>query len=359
MSLRNHFTLEAFPLTSPKSHTAYNDACEALGSDNPYYSLELLQSNQPYQELYCFYFYNKGDICALMPFNLKKIVLNGKDTGYFDVSSPWGYNGPLFSRKTVKEEELAFWDGIDAWYKNNRVVSEFLRFNFENNYLEYTGTATHTLKNVKGNITDFDKVWSNLKSNTRNQYRKAEKEGLTFKMHFKTIATEKIEHFYQLYIGTMDRREAIDSFYHSLTYFTDFCANNQGRVAIGLVYQNNIPISCELFLLSKDTMFSFLGGTNSDYFKLRPNEYLKITAMKWAKELGLYYYMIGGGQSDGDNLYVYKKKYFPYDEDINFYTGRKIVDAEAYTKLMQTQQPDSDGSVAGITKGYFPKYRKS
>ncbi len=31
----------------------------------------------------------------------------------------------------------------------------------------------------------------------------------------------KIEHFYQLYIGTMDRREATDAFYHDITYFIE------------------------------------------------------------------------------------------------------------------------------------------
>jgi hypothetical protein len=357
MSSKNSFNIEVEALSSAESYTKYNDAFLDLGSDNPYYSLELLQSNQEHQELFCFYFYKDGTICALMPFNLRKIIINDADTGYFDVSSPWGYNGPLFSKQTVKEEEMAFWDAIDTWYGKNKVVSEFLRFNFEKNYLEYSGTATHTLKNVKGNVTDFEKVWANLKSNTRNQYRKAEKEGLTFEMHYKSISEEKIAHFYQLYIGTMDRREAIDSFYHSMDYFMDFCANNPNRVAIGLVYQNNIPISCELFLLSEDTMFSFLGGTNAQFFKLRPNEYLKITAMKWAKEFGLHFYMIGGGQSDGDNLYVYKKKYFPYDEDINFFTGRKIVDQDMYKKLVSVNHPNIEALPSNIAEGYFPKYR--
>ncbi|UWX56093.1 hypothetical protein NYZ99_07250 [Maribacter litopenaei] len=74
-------------------------------------------------------------------------------------------------------------------------------------------------------------------------------------------------------------------------------------------------------------MYSFSGGTDSEYFKLRPNEYLKINAVKWAHGEEMDFYMIGGGLSNGseDKLYQYKKKYFPLDDDIDFYTGRKII----------------------------------
>ena len=349
--------LEAVPLSSVESHETYKKAFIDLGGDNPYYSLELLHSNVPDQELYCFYFYQKGTLRALMPFDFRKIVLDGKETGFYDVSSPYGYNGPLFGEQMTKDEKMLFWDTLDGWYSRNKVVTEFLRFNFSENHLEYTGIATHTLKNVRGDITDFDLFWSNLKSKTRNQYRKAEKTGLKFEIHNKVINREKIEHFYQLYIGTMDRRQATDAFYHSMEYFISFCENNIDRVAIGLVYLNNIPISGELFLLSNDTMFSYLGGTDSDYFKFRPNEYLKITAIKWAKELGLRYYLIGGGKADGDDLYLYKKKFFPFDRDLNFFTGRKIIDKKIYKKLLNNFESSFDAMK--IDKGFFPKYREA
>ena len=180
-------------------------------------------------------------------------------------------------------------------------------------------------------------------------------------MHFKDIPLEKVKAFYDVYIGTMDRRDAIDSFYHPLDYFTNFSSKNSGKCAIGLVYQEGLPISCELFLISNDTMFSFLGGTSSAHFKLRPNEYLKINAIEWARSQGLEYYMIGGGlsNSETDNLYLYKKKYFPFDDDIHFYTGRKIIDQQVYGKLVKMNRPDyvlpADQK---IDEGFFPKYRE-
>lgn len=344
-------------LETDQSREEYNKAYAELGPENPYYCLELLKSVETDQKLQCFYFYQDNQLKALMPFNLRKIFVESKETGYYDVSSPYGYNGPLFKKGLSVELKNLFWNTIDKWYKENKVVSEFLRFNFTNNYTEYTGAALHTLKNVKGDIRDFDKVWSNLKSSTRNQYRKAEKEGLTFEIHYKEIPEEKIKNFYGLYIGTMNRRQASDAFYHKLDYFKDFCSNHRNRVAIGLVYSNSVPISGEFFLISDDTLYSYLGGTDADYFKLRPNEYLKITAVKWAGTIGLNYYLIGGGQADGDNLYLYKKKYFPYDDDVNFFTGRKIINKYLYKDLIKNAEPN-DLDITDLSKGFFPKYRE-
>lgn len=354
-------SLESISLKTEEARFNYKQSISLIDNTNPYYSLELLNNHLDNQELYFFTYKVDSDLKAVMPFILRKIVMHGKETGFYDVTSPWGYNGPLFDGDMGQELIEDFWILVDNWYKENKVVSEFIRFNFKHNYEGYTGTKVHTLRNVKGNIVDWDNFWSNLKSNTRNQFRKAKKEGLVFEIHYKDIALEKVKAFYDVYIGTMDRRDAIDSFYHPLEYFTNFAAQNPGKCAVGLVYEGDLPISCELFLISNDTMYSFLGGTSSDHFKLRPNEYLKINAIEWARSVGLEYYMIGGGlsNSDTDNLYLYKKKYFPYDDDIHFYTGRKIVDQEAYLELCELNSAGSSKMDAlNVAQGFFPKYRE-
>lgn len=357
------YTLNYHSFKNPESVEIYRSALKHLNCESAYYRYELLNSGQnEYQELQFFLFDSSEDgLLAVMPFLMRKVILKGKETGYFDVSSPWGYNGPFFKSDISKEDRIGFWNTLDTWYSDNKVVSEFLRFNFFENYEYYTGTVVHTLLNVKGDITDWDTFWSNLKSNTRNQFRKADKTGLEFGLFYEDIDEEKIKDFYKVYIGTMDRRDAIDSFYHPVSYFIEFWKANPKKCAIGLVYHENKPISGELFLISENTMYSFLGGTDSDYFKLRPNEYLKINAVKWAHGKGMEYYMIGGGLSNGpeDKLYQYKKKYFPLDADIDFYTGRKIILSEAYQELVAMSTMDTVGSecLENIETGFFPRYR--
>lgn len=358
-------TLSTVSLTNPTTVNAYKKALADVGCESAYYSYELLISSEnSEQKLQCFIFTSsEGKVIAVMPFILRDIVLNGSETGFKDVSSPWGYNGPFFCKDLSEDVVADFWQSVDSWYVEHKVVSEFLRFNFFGNHNNYSGTALHTLLNVKGNITDWDVFWSNLKSNTRNQFRKAEKLGLDFELCYGDFSEEKMNDFYQVYIGTMNRRDAIDSFYHSLEYFINFWKNNKDKCAVGLVYQEGQPISAELFLISDKTMFSFLGGTDANYFKLRPNEFLKINAVKWAGEEGLHYYMIGGGLSNGpeDKLYQYKKKYFPLDTDIDFYTGRKILMPSAYLELLTKAGHEHTDTTAleNIAEGYFPKYRST
>lgn len=67
-----------------------------------------------------------------------------------------------------------------------------------------------------------------------------------------------------------------------------------------------------------------------------------------------------GGLKDNDSLYQYKKKFFRFDEDLRFFTGRKILDLEAYKYLVGLSSPDfpvDDISADSVEEGYFPKYR--
>lgn len=357
------YTLTNYAFESNVQIELYKKSLEEVGCESAYYSYELLTCGKSeHQNLHFFVFKSSEEqLVAVMPFILRNIVIANTDTGFYDVSSPWGYNGPFFKEGLLTDVISEFWKDVDHWYSENKVVSEFLRFNFFDNHKQYTGKALHTLYNVKGDITDWEDFWSKLKSNTRNQFRKAEKTGLEFQLFYKNITEKQITDFYQVYIGTMDRRDAIDSFYHPLEYFLNFWKNNQEKCAIGLVYKDGIPISTELFLISESTMYSFLGGTESNHFKLRPNEYLKISAVKWANEERLNYYMIGGGLSFGkeDNLYLYKKKYFPFDDDIDFYTGRKIIMPNKYLEFVQAsgQKESGNDALENIQEGFFPKYR--
>lgn len=363
MTSTQTFTFKCYSLTDSESIENYKKALIDVGCDSAYYCYELLINKANNLEQLHFFDYRDedGSVMAIMPFLLRDVIINDLDTGFKDVSSPWGYNGPFFLSGLSEDVVSDFWISVDSWYTENNVVSEFLRFNFFGNHTNYSGTALHTLLNVKGNITDWDIFWSNLKSNTRNQFRKAEKLGLDFQMSYGDFSEIKIKDFYKVYINTMNRRDAIDSFYHPLDYFINFWQENIKKCAIGLVYYNGIPISAELFLISDNTIFSFLGGTDSEYFKLRPNEFLKINAIQWGNKKGMDYYMIGGGLSNGldDKLYQYKKKYFPLDDDIDFYTGRKIILPKVYLELLSKAgyKDVNNNALVDIETGYFPKYR--
>ena len=157
----------------------------------------------------------------------------------------------------------------------------------------------------------------------------------------------------------MNRNNATKHYFYSLDFFKDFIEVNHENCAVAFVYKDKKPISTELMIFSDKIIYSFLGGTLSEYFSSRPNDFLKIEVIKWAKKQGVEYYVLGGGRIDGDGLYKYKKAFFQYDEDVIFYTGRKIINPEVYKHLISEIRIINVDIVGDKTnEKFFPQYRK-
>ncbi|UII76140.1 GNAT family N-acetyltransferase [Flagellimonas sp. HMM57] len=348
--------LEAYQLKSDSDKAFYKEQLKKINSKNPFFKLELLQIDTiSGGNLRYFIYYSKGAPVILMNFILRPIP----SSTYFDVISPYGYNGPLFKDEIDCEVIADFWAKVDEWYAENNVISEFIRFNLNNNHKKYSGTIVHTLNNVRGTIIDEEAQWANFKPKVRNNYRKAVKNDLTFAIYHKNIDEGVLDSFHDIYTRTMKRNEATDQYFYPKEYFKNYTQNNPKRCAIALIFHDGKPISTELILLSKKTVYSFLGGTLSDYFTLRPNDYLKINILKWARENKYGFYVLGGGRKDGDSLYSYKKTFFSKDDDISYYTGRKIINKEAYYQEVKKNNALAESySQENIVEGFFPKYRQ-
>ncbi|WP_435132240.1 GNAT family N-acetyltransferase [Formosa sp. A9] len=294
-------------------------------------------------------------ILILMPFLLRKINSDITQDTYFDITSPYGYSGPLFNQNLTKEQLVKFWSLVDDWYRDNNVVSEFIRFSLNDNHNYYSGTLVPTLTNVKGRIMPHTDLWNNFKQKVRNNYRKSISYNLKIQVLRHNITKENVQLFHNIYTQTMTRINASKEYFFSFNYFNNIVELNQGNCLIVFIYKEHIAISTELILISGDTLFSYLGGTLSDYFNTRPNDFLKIEVMKWARDNNINCYVLGGGREDNDSLYQYKKSFFPNDQDVVYYTGRKIINATVYKKLTQELQNQVDAP--DNQSNYFPSYR--
>ncbi|MCF6295267.1 MAG: GNAT family N-acetyltransferase [Flavobacteriaceae bacterium] len=280
---------------------------------------------------------------------------------YYDAESPYGYSGPIFSTNVIDKEIILFWKEVDSWYKKNKVVTEFIRFSLNGNQKYYSGQLIPTLNNIKGKIIDFDSLWGNFKQKVRNNYRKSLKHNLKAKIYSKDINNEIISKFYYIYIKSLKRNNAAKNFFYSKSYFENLIKNNLNNIIIALIFKDDIPISTELIVIERNVLYSHLGGTLAEYFNLRPNDFLKIEVIKWAINNEISYYLLGGGRENKDGLYKYKKSFFPKDEDVIFYTGRKVINQEAYHNLIKqiTVDYSSVNTLIGNSNVYFPIYKKN
>ena len=352
IKMTNHI-LRAFPLSDTEHCKRYDEYLAGF-PDNPFYKKELLIPNSPPDgKLFYFILEDNGTPRVLMPFFLRKIFQNNKETEYQDVSSPYGYSGPLFKVDICESAIERFWNLVDNWYKENNIITEFIRFDMERNWTGYNGELVPTLKNVCGTIIPENVQWENFKPKVRNNCRKASKSGLKVKVYDDHIKNEIIQQFCDIYLDTMQRRKAGNQYFQTKEYFLELIQKNPKSCAIAMVYKDNIPISTELLLLSDGKLYSYLGGTDSKYFSLRPNDMLKIEVLNWARMKGYKSYFLGGGRMENDSLYKYKKNFFPKDDDIIFYTGRKILDHAVYMELYEINPFCVDCPVTF----FFPKYR--
>nr|WP_262910804.1 GNAT family N-acetyltransferase [Wocania arenilitoris] len=299
-----------------------------------------------------------------MPLIFRELTLkNNSSVKYFDVITPYGYGGPLYNGDINEKDLKAFWSAVDNWYKQNNVITEFIRFSLNKNHLGYTGHLVKSLLNVKGELfKDFDRQWISFVSKVRNNYRKAVSYNLNNTIfNSNEINKKTIKLFFDIYTKTMIRLNAKDIYFFSLNYFESLILSNPNEFSIAFAYLDNIPISAELIIKNNDTIFAFLGGTDSDYFHCRPNDYLRVEIIKWAISQNFKYYVLGGGLKDGDGLYKSKKYLFPKTEDIPFCTGRKIINHHVYNKLINNMVVEYDdvSSLIQNADAFFPVYRQN
>lgn len=312
------------------------------------------------EDLMCFV-YAKDDRIILLPGYKKHIKIYNNLLELFDFFTPYGYTGAFYSENVSEEELEDFWNKVDDWYLKNNVISEFVRFSLFNNYKKYTGHLQKTMLNVKGRILAQNDQWEGFEQKVRKNVKRAQRENLTSKIYYKNIDKEIIAEFHDIYIKTMKRTNAKDSFFYSLESFEYFVFNNAKLCLICTIYDDLKPISTELLLISNQSIFSFLGGTIEESFDKRPNDYLKFEVINWARENNFENYILGGGYGYEDGIFKYKKAFFPNDV-VEYITGRKILNKELYSNLVNDVNIIREKKNLEFLElnddSYFPLYNK-
>jgi len=362
--LKQNYKLFTKTLQEDIDVSQYRELLQRVWNNNAYYAIEhLLYFENKSNTLRYFLLEKEEEPVALMPFILRKVESTKLGaTNYYDTISPYGYNGPLFKDDIENQDIAEFWKQVDTWYYDNNVISEFIRFSLTDNHLGYTGNLIKTLSNVKGKLCDdFENQWVAFLPKVRNNFRRASNYNLRFQIFSKeSITKEVISTFTKIYVNTMKRNNADSLYFFSDAYFENLIFSNINNFSIAIAYFEETPISVELIIDNKETYFAFLGGTDAEYFSHRPNDFLRVKIIEWAIDKNKRYYVLGGGMKDGDGLYKSKKSFFPKDDDVIFYTGRKVVNQKVYDALSVSVNDEySKISKQDLDSCFFPFYRSN
>jgi hypothetical protein len=280
--------------------------------------------------------------CVLYPFLLRNLEPFGADAA--DLITPYGYGGPFFWGEDRAAVADGFWRAFDEWAAGERVVSEFVRFSlFEDELLPYPGEREQKLVNVVRDLDPTpDELWMDVEHKVRKNVKKARRSGV--RVEFDDSGA-RLDDFLRLYLDTLARREASERYAFSREFFERIPAPS---VYVHALHGDEV-VSSELVLLSEHHAYSFLGGTRSDAFELRPNDLLKWELILWAKEKGKRRFVLGGGYEDGDGIFRYKRSFAPHGL-VPFFVGRRVLQPELYRELTERTGRRADAN-------FFPAYR--
>ncbi len=288
---------------------------------------------------------------------IRKVPWEIDSKTYYDIVTPYGYGGPHAENVTdiirlMQEYQNAF----TAYCLEKNIICEFIRFHLFDNVdvrEHFYGETIHMLDNVvvdtKG---DFDTdIWMGYEQKVRKNVKKALRNNLEI------IIEKNLDHlddFMSIYNSTMDRNNADDYYYFKADYFKRIAELLPDNFMYFHVLKDGKIVSTELVLCSEKYAYSFLGGTLTEYYEFRPNDFLKNEIIKWCNQTGREKFILGGGYHKDDGIYKYKRG-FTKDEDVPFYAGRFIYNQKVYDKIIAYRKA-IEPSFTGES-GYFPAYR--
>lgn len=254
---------------------------------------------------------------------------------WFDLETPYGYGGPLVDGNVSEKSQRLFLSELSTYCKNNRIVSQFIRFHplldnatklplvFETRYLRDTIYIDTSAK---------DLILKNMDSKNRNMVRKAQKNGVS-------IVCKSIEEylpFKDLYAETMQKDNAEEYYIFNDDYFNAQNAMKDNS-CIFYAMRENRPVAGAIIYYNDRFAHYHLAGSHTEDRKYAPSNLLLYEVACWASEKGIKSFHLGGGMAPDDNLFGFKKQFNKLGR-LPFYVGRTIFDRDGYNYLLNIRK---------------------
>ncbi|OPY58746.1 MAG: FemAB family protein [Pelotomaculum sp. PtaU1.Bin035] len=303
--------------------------------------------------------YREGDAAVVYPFLLRRVNLipglAGKlERDLYDITSPYGYGGPLASPAAGEGAWDGFYRCFAGYCAENGIITEFIRFHplLSNHrsllhHVEIERTSSVICVDLK---RPDEEIWAGYERNNRKNIKKAYREGL------EVVLEETPAHFndfVSIYHHTLMRNQAGEFYYFNNDFYDCIHEELKGNFLYAHTLKSGRVISTELLLYNQTYIHSFLGGTLEEFYEYRPNNILKHEVIKWAKSRGISFFLLGGGYREGDGVFYYKRS-FARGGILDFYVGKKVHDHEAVIMLEDLMA----AKIPRESESYFPGYRR-
>ena len=266
------------------------------------------------------------------------------DDGFYDLETAYGYGGfytntddVIFINKAMKE--------YTQKCKDENIVAEFVRFHPFNKFpIDYTNLLNF---NIHDRNVVVKKLSENIMASYNAKVRNAVKRA-TEKVEIQE--SENIDKFIELYNATMEKNDATDFYFFDKQYYINLLKSNEVKL-YEVLHQDEV-IAMGFFMFSSDIAHYHLSANSDISYKLNSNYALLDTMFHKAQELGIKYFLLGGGTTteENDPLLKFKTK---FSKELKpFYISGKIYNKEIYVKYNKLWEAQTNEDIK-----YFLKYR--
>jgi predicted N-acyltransferase len=331
----------------------WNSLIDGFSEQDIYFSHEYFMSSLLLDqgEAVLFFFRNgKGKVAYPV---IKRKILNGANMELWDITTPYGYGGPLVSADgDTQALLLEFREAVGEYCAANRIVSEFVRFHplLDNQQgLERSMEIVHANDTVTIGLQEGGDLLVRIPGKNRNMIRKAMKNGIEIK---KISIEENLEEFILIYYATMRRNDAAAFYFFTEAYFRKTIELFGEDIHLFGAFLDGKMISATLILTRGKFMHYHLSGSLDGYRNLGANNLLLFKIAEWGQERGVRNFHLGGGYSgQEDSLYRFKKT-FTAARPSEFHIGKKIHNPNLYQMLVLEKGFEE-------ASGFFPLYRST
>jgi len=307
--------------------------------------------------------YENDAYCIGLPLLLRPINLDGISIpGFqelFDVTSVYGYGGPIFSHKKIPSEFIkAFSASLINILREMHVVSLFSRLHpliFMNpsfdNY--FTRKVIGQTVSIDLTISKEDKC-GQYRTDHRQGIKKLKKAGFTC---VEDLKLNYLDDFIRIYHETMSRVDAHPLYFFDKNYFDSLLRNMKGMMHLFACMKDGEVACMGVFSLCNGIVQYHLSGSCSRFRKYAPMKLLIDFVRDWGIEHHAHTFHLGGGVgSKEDSLLDFKSGFSNQRHEYSVW--EKILMPEEYKLLCENNHDANKTNNAAKGRDYyFPLYR--
>lgn len=265
------------------------------------------------------------------------------DSEGFDLTSVYGYAGPLFRGEGSQEAISA----LVAAIADDGAVTIFSRLHplFEDCIDGLGKEAIGEVVSIE--VSQDDEPPRPYRTNHKRDIARLLRDGFTT-----TVANdvEAFSRFKPLYEAAMDDLNASASYYFKQPFYDRIREAQDFRSFIIFAEQDGNPVAGVLFTVTGEIMQYFLSATLPSFKAVAPSKLIIQEAHRIAAAGGQKHLVLGGGVGgERDSLFNFK---YGFSKCVRMqHVFRQVLDAERYAQLCSAKGIDPDATA------FFPAYR--